>query len=151
MFDKTILLHQTNFKKLNNMKAKVLTLWMLLLVGGSLNVFGMEVYNVDVVEKVDIPIDKDKENSWGKDERPRTQDIFLVTCQYEDETVYLNFLANIGWVELTVTNLSTGDTWNTTQLSTLGSLSLQTSTDSGNYKVEIKTELDGNYIGYFIK
>ncbi len=26
------------------MKAKVLTLWMLLLVGGSLNVFGMEVY-----------------------------------------------------------------------------------------------------------
>lgn len=44
MFDKTILLHQTNFKKLNNMKAKVLTLWMLLLVGGSLNVFGMEVY-----------------------------------------------------------------------------------------------------------
>ena len=79
------------------------------------------------------------------------QDISLVTCQYEDETVYLNFLANIGWVELTVTNLSTGDTWNATQLSTPGSLSLQTSTDSGNYKVESKTELDGNYIGYFNK
>lgn len=133
------------------MKAKLLVLFLLLSIGSSLSISGMEVYNVDVVEKVDIPIDKDKENSWGKDERPRTQDIFLVTCQYEDETVYLNFLTNIGWVELTVTNLSTGDTWNTTQLSTLGSLSLQTSTDPGNYKVEIKTELDGNYIGYFIR
>lgn len=133
------------------MKAKVLTLWMLLLVGGSLNVLGMEVFNVDSTKKEDVVIDRDKNNSWEESNGPRMQDISLVTCQYEDETVYLNFLANIGWVELTVTNLSTGDTWNTTQLSTLGSLSLQTSTDSGNYKVEIKTELDGNYIGYFIK
>lgn len=133
------------------MNAKVLSLWMLLLMGGSLNVSGMEVFNVDSTKKEDVVIDKNKGNSWENGDRPRTQDIFFVTCQYEDETVYLNFLANIGWVELTVTNLSTGDTWNTTQLSTLGSLSLQTSTDSGNYKVEIKTELDGNYIGYFIK
>lgn len=131
------------------MNAKVLSLWMLLLMGGSLNVSGMEVFNVDSTKKEDVVIDRNKGNSWENGDRPRTQDIFFVTCQYEDETVYLNFLANIGWVELTVTNLSTGDTWNTTQLSTLGSLSLQTSTDSGNYKVEIKTELDGNYIGYF--
>lgn len=133
------------------MKTKVLTLWMLLLMGSSLNVSGMEVFNVDSAKKEDVVIDRNKGNSWENGNGPRMQDIFLVTCQYEDETVYLNFLANIGWVELTVTNLSTGDTWNTTQLSTLGSLSLQTSTDSGNYKVEIKTELDGNYIGYFIK
>ena len=133
------------------MNAKVLSLWMLLLMGGSLNVSGMEVFNVDSTKKEDVVIDKNKGNSWENENGPRTQDIFLVTWQYEDETVYLNFLANIGWVELTVTNLSTGDTWNTTQLSTLGSLSLQISTDSGNYKVEIKTELDGNYIGHFIK
>ena len=133
------------------MKAKVLTLWMLLLVGGSLNVLGMEVFNVDSTKKEDVVIDRDKNNSWEESNGPRMQDISLVTCQYEDETVYLNFLTNIGWVELTVTNLSTGDTWNSTQLSSFGGLSLQTSTDSGNYKVEIKTELDGNYIGYFNK
>lgn len=133
------------------MKTKLLVLFMLLSIGGSLEALGMKVFSVDVADKREVSVKREDGYSWDTSNGPRSQDIYLVTCQYEDETVYLNFLANIGWVELTVTNLSTGDTWNTTQLSTLGSLSLQTSTDSGNYKVEIKTELDGNYIGYFIR
>lgn len=133
------------------MKAKLLVLFMLLSIGSSLSVTGMEVFSTDVVEKGDIPIDKNKENSWENSDRPRTQDVFLLTCHYEDEMVYLNFLADVGLVKLTVTNLTTGELWSTTQLSSLGSLYLQTSTDSGNYMVEIETELDGNYIGYFTR
>lgn len=137
--------------KSKKMKAKVLALFMLLSIGSSLNVSGMEVCYADSNEKEDVALDRDKGNSWGDGNGPRAQDIFLLTCHYEDEVVYLNFLADVGLVKLTVTNLTTSDSWTATQLSTLGSLYLQTSINSGNYMVEIETELDGNYIGYFTK
>lgn len=133
------------------MKAKLLVLFLLLSIGSSLSVSGIEVFSVDTAEKGDVPVRKDDGYTWDPVNGPRTQNIFLLTCHYEDEMVYLNFLADVGLVKLTVTNLATGDSWTATQLSTLGSLYLQTSTNSGNYMVEIKTELDGNYIGYFIR
>ena len=133
------------------MKVKLLVLFLLLSIGGSLKVLGMEVFSADAAEKGDVNLEKNEGNSWDKDDRPRTQDIFILTCHYEDDMVYLNFLADVGLVKLTVTNLTTGDSWVATQLSTLGSLYLQTSTNTGNYMVEIETELAGNYTGCFIK
>lgn len=119
MFDKTILLYQTNF--------------------------------VDSTKKEDVVIDKNKNNSWEESNGPHMQDIFLLTCHYEDEMVYLNFLADVGLVKLTVTNLTTGDSWTAMQLSSIGRFYLPTSTISCNYMVNIETELDGNYIGYFVR
>ena len=133
------------------MKAKLLVLFLLLSIGSSLSVSGMKVFSADAAEKGDVPVRRDDGYTWDEVNGPRTQNTSLLTCHYEDEMVYLNFLADVGLVKLTVTNLTTGDSWVATQLSTLGSLYLQTSTNSGNYMVEIETELDGNYIGYFAR
>ena len=133
------------------MKTKLFVLFLLLSLGSSLKVLGMEVLSADAAEKGDVNLERNEGNSWDKDERPRTQDIFLLTCHYEDEMVYLNFLADVGLVKLTVTNLTTGDSWTAMQLSSIGRLYLPTSTNSGNYMVEIETELNGNYIGFFVR
>ena len=133
------------------MKAKLLVLFLLLSIGSSLNVLGKEVFSADAAEKGDVTVRRDDGYTWDEVNGPRTQNISLLTCHYEDEMVYLNFLADVGLVKLTVTNLTTGDSWTAMQLSSIGRLYLSTSTNSGNYMVEIETELNGNYIGFFVR
>ena len=75
-------------------------------------------------------------------ERPRT--LIPISCVYVDGTVQLSLLGEIGEFTLTVTNQMTGECW-----SVENALTLQTSTASGIYWVQIVTEDGSVYYGTF--
>ena len=72
-----------------------------------------------------------------------------IMAYYQDGVVYLQFTYDMGEVEITVTNESTGDVWQQTEDSAFGSASITTSTSAGDYYITIVT-LDGScYSGSF--
>lgn len=81
---------------------------------------------------------------------PRTPDFGSdIMAYYQDGVVYLQFTYDMGEVEITVTNESTGDVWQQTEDSAFGSASITTSTSAGDYYITIVT-LDGScYSGSF--
>ena len=77
-----------------------------------------------------------------KDTYPRT--LIPITCVYTDGMVQLSLLGSVGEFTLTVTNQLTGEQW-----STENALTLQTSTVSGVYWVQIVTEDGSMYWGTY--
>ena len=75
-------------------------------------------------------------------ERPRT--LIPITCVYADGMVQLSLFSEIGEYTLIVTNQMTGERW-----STENALTLQTSTASGIYWVQIETEDGTMYYGTY--
>ena len=72
-----------------------------------------------------------------------------IMAYYQNGVVYLQFTYDMGEVEITVTNESTGDVWQQTEDSAFGSASITTSTSAGDYYITIVT-LDGScYSGSF--
>ena len=75
-------------------------------------------------------------------ERPRT--LIPITCVYMDGTIQLSLFGEVGEFTLTVTNQMTGECW-----SAENALTLQTSTASGIYWVQIVTEDGSVYLGNY--
>ena len=97
--------------------------------------------------KTDIVLVKGNADDESKHARIPTN--LVLTCYYENGSVYLNVPFELGSVTLTVTNLATGEVWNYRQESGFGWIVLPTSQVQGNYMVEVGTESNGEYIGYY--
>ena len=108
----------------------------------SLNLFAVpaiqEVQDKD--EVVDVRLEKG--NVSNDDTYLRT--FIPITCVYTDGMVQLSLLGSVGEFTLTVTNQMTGECW-----SAENALTLQTSTASGIYWVQIETEDGTMYYGTY--
>ncbi len=81
---------------------------------------------------------------------PRTPDFGSdITAFYQYGMIYLQFAYDMGEVEITVTNETTGEMWQQTEDSAFGSTSIATSTNVGNYYITIVTDNASCYSGSF--
>lgn len=97
-------------------------------------------------EKKEIPIDK----VLTHQKAPRTPDYGSdIMAYYQDGVIYLQFGYDMGEVEITVTNETTGEMWQQTDDSAFGSASIATSTSAGNYYITIVTDDASCYSGSF--
>ena len=108
--------------------------------------FSFQVYagtaSMDTQEKKPVNIELEKGDSSNDDTYPRT--LIPITCVYADGVVQLSLLDGVGEFTLTVTNQMTGECW-----SAENALTLQTSTASGIYWVQIVTEDGSTYYGTY--
>ena len=105
----------------------------------------LQVYagtSMDEQGKQPVSIELKKGNSSDDDTHPRT--LIPFTCVYVDGMVQLTLLGEVGEYTLTVTNQLTGEQW-----SADNALTLQTSTASGTYWVQIETEDGSLYWGTY--
>ena len=116
---------------------KILLLLMMLL---SLQVYAGTA-SMDEQEKKPINIELHK-GSFSDDTHPRT--LIPIACVYADGMIQLSLLGEVGEFTLTVTNQMTGERW-----SAENALTLQTSTASGIYWVQIETEDGSIYYGTY--
>lgn len=129
------------------MNKKSLVLLLMLLMVSTTRVLGMNTYSENS-QKEDVVLQE--KDSWENSELPRSLDRLIWTCYYENGSVFLNVPFELGIVTLTVTNLATGEVWNYRQESGFGWIVLPTSQVQGYYQVEVETESNGEYIGYYI-
>ena len=97
---------------------------------------------MDVNEKKPVDIELEKGDPSKNDSYPRT--FIPITCVYVDGEVQLSLLGDVGEFTLTVTNQTTGECW-----SAVDALTLQTSTATGIYEVQILTEDSTTYYGIY--
>ena len=103
----------------------------------------LQVYGEAAISRVqDVGVELEKGNPDKKDTHPRT--FIPITCVYTDGTVQLSLYGEVGEFTLTVTNQMTGECW-----SAENALTLQTSTASGIYWVQIETEDGTMYCGTY--
>ena len=95
-------------------------------------------------EKNEIPIKKVPEPTTGQ-RTPFSSDI---TAYYQSGVIYLNFGSDMGEVDITVTNETTGEQWSQTDDSAFGATTITTSTDAGDYTITIASATI-TYIGNF--
>ena len=97
-------------------------------------------------EKKEIPIEVKPKPITG----PRTPDYGSdIMAYYQDGVIYLQFAYDMGEVEITVTNETTGEMWQQIDDSAFGSASIATSTNVGNYYITIVTDDASCYSGSF--
>ena len=97
-------------------------------------------------EKKEIPIEVKPKPITG----PRTPDYGSdIMAYYQDGVIYLQFAYDMGEVEITVTNETTGEMWQQTDDSAFGSASIATSTSAGDYYITIVTDDASCYSGSF--
>ena len=72
-----------------------------------------------------------------------------ILAYHQDGIVLLEFAYDMGEVEITVTNETTGEMWQQTEDSAFGSATIATSTDVGNYYITIVTNDGSCYLGSF--
>ena len=93
---------------------------------------------------VEIPIKKDKKT------RPRTPNFDSdIMAYYQDGVIYLQFAYDMGEVEISVFNETTGEMWQQTDDTTFGSALIATSTNVGNYYITIVPDDGSCYTGNF--
>lgn len=86
----------------------------------------------------------------NKEKEPRTPDYGSdIMAYYQNGVIYLQFGYDMGDVEITVTNESTGEMWQQAEDSAFGSTSIATSTDAGNYYITIVTDDGACYSGSY--
>ena len=97
-------------------------------------------------EKWEIPI----QNPPKDPQSQRTPDYGSeITAFYQDGMIYLQFAYDMGEVEITVTNETTGEMWQQTEDTAFGSVSITTSTSAGDYYITIVTDDASCYSGSF--
>ena len=97
-------------------------------------------------EKKEIPIQKDPETKQEQRTPNFGSDIM---AYYQDGAIYLQFAYDMGEVEITVTNETTGEMWQQTDDSAFGFVTIPTSTNVGNYYITIVTDDASCYSGSF--
>ena len=117
---------------------KLLFLLVIMFSFGVSNVQGM------VMDKEEIVIVEKGNEENNASDRPRTATFVPLECYYDNGVVSLELLANLGEVQLTVTNQATGEQWRT-EINWV----LQTSTANGVYLVEIIIEDGTIYWGTY--
>lgn len=81
---------------------------------------------------------------------PRTPDYGSdIMAYYQDGVVYLQFAYDMGEVEISVINETTGEMWQQTEDTTFGSALITTSTSVGNYYITIVTDDGTCYSGSY--
>ena len=81
---------------------------------------------------------------------PRTPDYSSdIIAYYQDGVIYLQFIYDMGEVEISVINETTGEMWQQTDDSAFGSATIATSTNVGNYYITIVTDDGSCYTGGF--
>ena len=101
---------------------------------------GMMVNDVQDDKPVNIKLDKGK----ATDDDTHLRTLIPFTCVYVDGMIQLSLYGEVGEFTLTVTNQLTGECW-----SVENALSLQTSTASGTYWVQIEMEDGSVYYGFY--
>ena len=96
--------------------------------------------SVDAKAEKDVKLEKG--DSSNKDTHPRT--LIPIICVYVDGEVQLTLLEDLGEMTLTVTNQATSEQW-----SAENALTLQVSTATGTYLVQITTEDGSTYYGTY--
>lgn len=108
--------------------------------------FSLQVYarttSTDEQENKPVNIELHKGSVTNDDTYPRT--LIPIVCAYVDGEVQLTLLEDLGELTLTVTNQATGEQW-----SAENALTLQTSTATGIYLVQITTEDGSTYYGTY--
>ena len=98
-------------------------------------------------EKVHIIIEREEPKPTNQ---PRTPDYGgNIMAYYQDGVIYLQFAYDMGEVEVSVINETTGEMWQQTEDTTFGSALITTSTSAGNYYITIVTPDDCYYTGDF--
>ena len=115
---------------------KILVFLMMLV---SLQMYGGTT-SVDAKAEKDVKLEKG--DSSNKDTHPRT--LIPIICVYVDGEVQLTLLEDLGEMTLTVTNQATSEQW-----SAENALTLQVSTATGTYLVQITTEDGSTYYGTY--
>lgn len=80
---------------------------------------------------------------------PRTLELSLIKCHYNNASLYFTFLEDFGEIEISVSNQETGAITTSEYDSTCNSLVMNVSTESGNYLIEITTENGEYYYGEY--
>ena len=101
---------------------------------------GTAIGEVEANQVVDVELEKGGPDR--NDTHPRS--LIPFTCVYADGMVQLTLLGEVGEFTLTVTNQLTGEQW-----SVENALTLQASTASGTYWVQIETEDGSIYYGTY--
>lgn len=97
-------------------------------------------------EKWEIPIENHPKNPQSQRSPNHGSDIM---AYYQDGVIYLQFGYDIGEVEISVFNETTGEVWQQTDNSAFGAATIATSTDVGNYYITIVTDNGSCYSGNF--
>lgn len=100
------------------------------------------------VEVKPVEIKLKKGSSTNDDTRPRT--LIPIICIYADGTVQFTFMEDLGELEISVTNLSTGAEIIDEIDSFCGNALLEVPESSGEYQIEITTETGDSYYGEYI-
>lgn len=85
----------------------------------------------------------------GQITRPRTPAFIPVTGMYDDGRVVLDFIEEIGTLNITVANQSTGEMYFDCCDSADGHFEMEISASKGNYLLTIQTENETTYYGEF--
>ena len=97
-------------------------------------------------EKWEIPI----QNPPKDPQSQRTPDFGSdIMVYYQDGMIYLQFGYDMGEVEISVINETTGEVWQQTDDSAFGTATIATSTNVGNYYITIVTDDGSSYSGNF--
>ena len=72
-----------------------------------------------------------------------------INAIYQNGILHLQFAYDMGEVEITVTNESTGEMWQQTDDSAFGAATIATSTNVGNYYITIVTDDGACYSGNY--
>ena len=125
----------SNFKFLQIMKKTVLLLFL---------VCGVLLSSAE--EKKEIQIQNNETKTLGQRTPNFDSDIM---AYYQDGVIYLQFAYDMGEVEISVINETTGEMWQQTDDSAFGSATIATSTNVGNYYITIVTDDGSCYTGGF--
>ncbi|MBR5331826.1 MAG: DUF3244 domain-containing protein [Muribaculaceae bacterium] len=97
-------------------------------------------------EKLKFPIENKETRPSGQRSPNYGSDIM---AYYQDGVIYLQFAYDMGEVEISVFNETTGEMWQQTDDTTFGSATIATSTSAGNYYIIIVTDDVSCYTGNF--
>lgn len=110
----------------------------------ALFLFNVFVMSGVVMEPEKVLLDREKQEDRETD-RPRTPVLIPIVCYYDNGVVSLEPLADLGEIQLTVTNQNSGEEWRNED----GALYVFTSTQTGVYWVEIITGSGDTYYGTY--
>lgn len=100
-------------------------------------------------ENKEVKIDKGSSKDPNK-VQPRNLIQVPIACFYSNGSLFFTFMEDLGEVEISVTNLSTGAEIFDEIDSFCGNALLEVSESSGEYQIEITTENDDSYYGEYI-
>lgn len=97
-------------------------------------------------EKKDIVLIKGNADDQTEDERSILY--IPLTCYYMQGNVYLTTSTDLGEMHITITNLETVNSFESTYGSTIGTICIPVSSANGNYMISIAINND-SYYGYY--